>query len=178
MKIHKLRTFFILSLFSIGLNGCYKTTDDYPIKEKVWVPTYSSRSEMQVIKSLPPQEMKSAGKIYVYNNYLFQVDPNSGIHVFEFEDKVPKPLSFIQLFGAQEIAIKSNILYSNNYEDLVGINIDNVTDVKLVHRVDSAFQLGSSNLPPEHGFFQCVDPVKGIVTGWELKTNIQANCQY
>ena len=165
-------------LSGILFYACNQKVPDFPVQEKVWVPIYSPKEDIQQIKTLDPQDIRTGGKVYVYNQYLLQVEPNTGIHVFEFVDKVPKPLSFIQVYGAQEISIRANVLYTNNYTDLISLDISNPKDVKVISRIDNTFQAGAGGLPPEPGFFQCIDPTKGIVTGWELKQDIQANCKY
>ncbi|MNY43426.1 hypothetical protein D3C86_1783840 [compost metagenome] len=53
-----------------------------------------------------------------------------------------------------------------------------MNQVLVTSRVENTFSLGTSTLPPQQGFFQCVDTTKGIVVGWEKKNNIEATCKY
>lgn len=147
-------------------------------QQDVWVPIYKNKAEVNAIVSLPSQTISASGKIYAYRDYVFQLEQNHGIHVYKLEQKVPKPYRFIQVYGAQEISIKDGYLYTNNFNDVVTINISNLTDVKVVSRLPNAFTLNTFDLPPTKGYFQCVDSTKGMVIGWEKQHNIDANCIY
>lgn len=151
---------------------------DVPIREEAWVPVYIEPEDAKAIKTLETRQPNTGGKIYAWREYLFQLEPNQGIHVYILEGKVPKPLQFIQVYGAQEIAIRNNILYTNNFNDIVSLDITNLRDITVKSRVSQVFDIGQSSLPPENGYFQCVDPKKGIVVSWELKTNVAAKCRY
>lgn len=149
-----------------------------PKQNGVWVPTYIEKTQAEVIKSLPAKPIITGGKIYAWGTYLFQVEPSAGIHVYKLVNKKPEPFKFIQVYGAQEIAIKDGYLYTNNHADMVSLDISNLDNVRVVSRIRKAFSPGESNLPPDRGYFQCVDTSKGIVTGWEKKDNIEATCKY
>lgn len=169
----------LISAISISLLfSCYQPDTAFPIKEQVWVPQYGAFEDMEKIFSTGPREIETAGKIYIYNNFLFQVDPGKGIHVYQFIDKTPEAYSFIQVLGAQEISIRNNILYTNNYTDLVGIDISDPFNIQIKSRTKDVFENGTGYLPPSNGYYQCVDPDKGIVIGWELKENVAADCLF
>ncbi|RQO32151.1 hypothetical protein DBR32_00625 [Taibaiella sp. KBW10] len=149
-----------------------------PKRDAVWVPTYQSKAEATVIKALPAKALITAGKIYAWGNYVFQLEPNAGIHVYQMENKTPQPYKFIQVYGAQEISIKDGNLYTNNYSDMVSLDLSNFDQITVKARIPKAFSIGQDNLPPERGYFQCVDTTKGIVTGWKKESNIEATCKY
>lgn len=150
---------------------------EFPIQDKVWVPQYSPKEKINEITVLEPKSIENAGKIYVYEDYLYQVEIGKGIHVYKFVDKKPESVCFLQVYGAEDISIRNNILYTNNIEDLVIIDIANPNHMFLVGRTEDVFQHYGS-VPPQRGYFQCVDSTKGVVTGWALKENVPASCRY
>ncbi len=147
-------------------------------QEDVWVPVYKNKSEVSNILTLPAKYVSAGGKIYAYRDYVFQLEQNQGIHVYKLENKKPVPFRFIQVYGAQEISIKDNYLYTNNFSDIVVINISNPDAAELENRVQDAFVMSSFDLPPAKGYFQCVDNSKGVVVGWEKQHNVEADCIY
>jgi hypothetical protein len=57
-------------------------------------------------------------------------------------------------------------LYADNAVDLVALDITNPADVKLLKRIENAFP--NQSFPPHTGVnFECADPAKGVVVGWE-----------
>lgn len=144
-----------------------------------YVPVYLPAATSHQITSSAPIATKNAGKIYAYLNYLFQVEQGRGIHVIDnTSPQQASKVSFINIPGCSEIAIKANHLYTNNVNDLVVISLANVSSPTLVSRQANAFPQLENNYPPNTGvFFECVDPAKGIVIGWEQKTLTDPKCR-
>ena len=171
-KITILSLLLLITLVSCNRNDSPKEIEGY-------APIYQSGSQTLDIESADPLPVAKAGKIYVKGNILFQVEPLLGIHLFDITDpEHPFNFSFIKLPGAQEISIKQNLLYSNNYNDLVIIDINELANVKLVKRLKDAFNLENLDLPPMTGYFECVDPSKGKVIGWERKVLHSPQCKF
>jgi hypothetical protein len=171
-KRYYLLSLGVLAAFTFG---CERRT---PLRDDVWVPIYRDKSETAKVGNIDPIPVVQAGKIYAYKNFLFQMELNKGIHVYKVDNQIPRPLTFIEVPGAQEISIKDEYLYTNNYEDLVVINIDNPTNASLVATLEDAFKLISINRPPSSGYFQCIDERKGTVIGWEKQNGVPADCMY
>ena len=109
------------------------------------------------IKTLPAQDLENPGKIYVKDNYLFINEVKKGIHVIDNSNpSFPKAISFIQILGNVDIAVKGNILYADSYTDFVAFDISNPKDVKEVSRTKEVFSNGQ---------------VDGI--GWNYNSNDQ-----
>ncbi len=95
------------------------------------------------LKTFPAQELENPGKIYVKDNYLFINEVKKGIHVIDNTNpSSPKAISFIQILGNIDIAVKDNILYADSYTDFVALDISNPKDVKEVSRTESVFLNG------------------------------------
>lgn len=141
-------------------------------------PIYSKDSMSREITVKPVRNTTNAGKIYTYNNYLFQNEVDSGIHIINYTDKLhPQKTAFISIPGCTEVAVEDHFLYANNYNDLVVIDISQLPVIKVTNRVPNAFPAVNQMYPPENGYFECVDPSKGRVTGWKRQQLVNPKCQ-
>lgn len=171
-KIYYLLSLGVLIAFN---SACERKT---PVREDVWVPIYRDKSETSKVTNKEAIAVTEGGKIYAYKQYIFQIEQNKGIHVYQVVNQIPRPLTFIEVLGAQEISIKDDHLYTNNFEDIVVLNIEQPSNVSIVSTIENAFKLNSLNRPPTKGYFQCVDENKGSVVGWEKQHNVAADCMY
>jgi hypothetical protein len=197
VSLHKLTAaipiLFILS--ATALNSCYnyREREEIPYtpmgdieREEAYVPVYGVDTVIRGINSLAPRPTVSAGKIYVYGSYLFQVEKFRGIHVIDYSDKKnPVKIGFITSEGCSELAVKNGFLITNNLDDLVTIDMNKKDNVKEVGRIRKAFphyhyELYSSPrvMPPEKGkYYVCPDYTQGDVVGWKLEKKVKfANC--
>jgi hypothetical protein len=107
----------------------------------VYEPVYMLRAELQsAVKVSPAQTLREPGKIYTKGHYLFINEINKGVHIVDNSNPAaPRFLSFINIPGNLDIAVKGNILYADNYIDLVAFDISNPLDVRLINRVENIF---------------------------------------
>jgi len=92
------------------------------------------------IKTLSAQELENPGKIYIKDNYLFINEIKKGIHVVDNTNPAtPKIISFIQILGNVDIAVKDNVLFADSYTDFVALDISNPKDVKEISRTKDVF---------------------------------------
>jgi hypothetical protein len=92
------------------------------------------------IKTLSAQELENPGKIYIKDNYLFINEIKKGIHVVDNTNPTtPKIISFIQILGNVDIAVKDNVLFADSYTDFVALDISNPKDVKEISRTKDVF---------------------------------------
>ncbi len=129
--------FFLLGIF---LNGCTDDCDSklyYTYFEPVYQTTQEIRDAFEYRK---PIELSIPGKIYLFGNYLFVNEVSRGIHVINNTDKRnPVNIGFINIPGNLDMAVKGNILYADNYIDLLALDISNANDVKLIKRLEGVF---------------------------------------
>jgi hypothetical protein len=144
-----------------------------------YVPIYVSKQDAGFIGTIAAKPTVVSGKIYAYGNYLFQVEQNEGIHIIDNTDpKQAHKIAFLKVAAASELAIKSGYLYTNNLDDLVVFDLSDINSPRLVNRVENAFPQINQEYPPLTGvYFECVDPSKGIVIGWEEKQIDQPKCR-
>ncbi len=167
----------LLLLFGCEYNN--NTIDTNTIYPEVWVPVYISNvTTAKEITFEPTRPTLNAGKIYVYNQYVFQNELHEGFHVIDHSNaNDPKKIGFIKVVNSNEIAIKNNIIFSNNLTDLVAIDISDITKPVVIKRIPNAFPIVDQERPLGGGYFQCPDASKGFVSRWEVKRNTTANCR-
>lgn len=134
---NKILPLILVVIVCLQLTNC-NTDDDSSLlidPVAVTVPVIKSKSEYRnsiEIKSAQPTN--SDGKIYVYDDLLFYIAQNSGIHIFDNQNpENPQNIAFIQLEGVHDISIKNDILYADNFMDLVVFDISNVSSIQLVN---------------------------------------------
>ena len=105
--------------------------------------TISQAELRQGIKTETSRILENPGKIYVKGNFLFINEIKKGLHVIDNSNTAsPRIISFIAIPGNGDMAVKGNILYADNYTDLVALNISDPTNVKEVGRVENVFTSG------------------------------------
>ncbi len=162
--IHILSVVAVLFL----VNGCqdriYETFD-------VNNPVYMSWDELRAtITDTQPEEIRQPGKIYILGDMLLVNEFNEGIHIIDNTDpEHPEIISFIDIPGNVDMAIKDGILYVDSYVDLVALDISDLDDVHEVARHEDVFEY---SLPVYESGTRVglVDQANGVVVGWETET--------
>lgn len=167
-------------LTSVLLSSCFGTWSRSAVEElppiiKAWVPVYgwdSIYKKVTYIDSVYP--VKNAGKIYVLGRYIYQAETGEGIHVID--NAVPskaRRIAFIKINGCQEIAVKGKYLYTNNYNDLITVDLSVASKATVVSRQKNAFTALSANAnywylpPPQSGYCVCVkDYPDSVIISW------------
>lgn len=166
----------LTTLLLFGMVACIKNNN----KEILgYAPVYGSLLDLTEVKSEMSKPFVNAGKIYKYAQYTFQIENGEGIHVINSSNpSAAQKIAFIKVKGCSEISIKNNILYTDNYRDLIGINISNINAVQVVSRLEKVFPGTNQEYPPVDGvFFECADPAKGTVIGWTQKMLTNPKCK-
>lgn len=132
----KILPLIVLLMSTYIFTSCSENdNDDFLDTVAVTVPVIVSKTEMRnSIQVTSAQPTNADGKIYVYDNLLFYIAQNSGIHIFNNQDPVsPQNLAFIKLEGVNDISVKNNILYADNFMDLVVFDISDISNIELVN---------------------------------------------
>ena len=164
----------LLILMAACLTGCFKNNSE-PYHPEGYRPIYLSRAEIEKVVFTTPQPLKSPGKIYIKDGFLFVNEGGKGVHVFDNKDPVnPIKIAFYEIPGNVDIAIKGSILYADNGRDLLSIDVTNPKEAKILNRLKDIFP--NQEFPLNTGVsFECVDNSKGIVIGWEKVTSNSKN---
>jgi len=151
---------------------------NYPTEIEGYAPIYMAEADQYNISSSAAQAYENPGKIYKYGNYTFQMDKGKGIHVINSSNpSQPSKIKFINVPGCTDISIKGNMLYANNFRDLVTLNITDINNVVVSHRNKNVFPETLDGAPPENGiYFECVDNTQGVIVGWEKKNLQNPKC--
>lgn len=171
-----MRLLYVTLLLGSLLSSCNLVEDnrgwgtDRPPEEIQGLrPVYAS-GDWTAITVLPPQPIEELGKIYYKDDILFVNEKYKGVHVIDNKNpEQPTFLKFIQIPGNRDIAIKGSILYADNVKDLVAINLSDLDNLQVTSRVKDVYSAEDFLDYPENywGYFECVDPAKGIVLAWE-----------
>lgn len=173
-KWHTTYLVAIVLLIGCSLSGCQdecERTYTYTLYEPVYLPFEELRASVEM---QAPKEIKEAGKIYIIDKYLLINEPNEGIHIYDNADpSAPRNISFINIPGNVDMAVKGNILYADSHIDLVAFDISNPANIVQVGRVENMFPAWTRSFATN----QQIDPAKGIITGWkETQTTQISGC--
>lgn len=170
-----MKKIYFLAIVALFI-GC--TTEDEKVANKKimgYKPIYTDYESIRKIELQKARGLTSPGKIYIKGKFLYINESGDGIHIFDNTDKAnPKPLAFLSIPVNKDVSIKDNILYADNGDDLVTIDISDVNSIKVLKRVEKAFPYPS--YPNERGYFECVDPSKGYVKAWEYVELTNPKC--
>jgi hypothetical protein len=88
------------------------------------------------IKFQKKKKLQDPGKIYNFGKTLYINDKNRGVHIVDNSNpRQPIFKQFLKIPGNYDIAIKGQILYADNYEDLVIVNLQ----TKEIKRINNVF---------------------------------------
>lgn len=166
----KLKPYALLMLPVLLFSSCLKDkcTQTYTI----YSPVYKAKQEVYAgIKSKPAQAIKSPGKITLFGSYIFLNEINKGIHVIDNSNpSQPKNLSFIEMPGNVDLAVKGSRLYADLYSDLITLDISNPQQIGLVKV--------SSNVFPHRTYANgFVADTNRLIVDWNRKdTMVEISC--
>jgi hypothetical protein len=157
------------------MSSCLTQAEDAPMNGVPfdgtgYKPIYATDAELHDVGITSSEALRSPGKIYVLDRYLFVNEMGKGVHIIDNSDpKNPKNLSFISILGNHDIAAKGTWLYADNATDLLVFDISDPTSPKLSKRIADAIPV--QKYPPfQNIYFECADDKKGTVVGWEKVT--------
>lgn len=130
----------ITTLLAIGISMISCTDNCENSETYVYLqPVYTSAAEVRAsYASLDARSLENPGKIYRKDHYLFINEFGKGVHIFNNNDKSnPQALSFLNIPGSFDVAVKGNIMYVDSFVDLLVLDISDPTDVKLVKRLEN-----------------------------------------
>jgi len=137
-RLYQLLWVLMISVLFFSCQDEVTTTHTY----RTMMPVYLEMSDVRArtISVEPPQELDNPGKIYIYGNYLLINEPTKGIHILDNSNPSnPINKNFIPIEGNVDLAVNSNILYADNYVDLLAFDISNLNNIQLIKRVEDVF---------------------------------------
>lgn len=160
-------------MLSFSLLGCDPYREDQNQTVEGYKPLYASTTDLTITFD-EPRSLHQPGKIFTYGKYLLINDVGEGIHIIDNSDpSSPQPLGFLNVTGNVDMAMRNNILYVDHIGSLVALDISDLSSIREISRVKT----WSAALPPSNArHFECVDPNKGEIVGWELTTLHNPKC--
>ena len=133
---------FILTCCTIFISACSEEGSGTAGKALFAVPEVKSLSEIRNnVDVTGAKQTQGEGKIYVAGNYIFYIANEQGVHIFDNSNpESPENISFLNIEGVHDIAVKDNRLYADNYIDLVVFDLSNIGNITLVETVEAAFE--------------------------------------
>jgi hypothetical protein len=136
----KILTVFLAFASILLFNSCAYDKCSETVKYQVYNPVYLTKAQLRNVEILESEKLKNPGKIYVYGKYLFINELYEGVHVFDNSNPSnPVNLSFISIPGNVDIAVKANVLYADNFIDLLGFDISDPENPKLIKKIENIF---------------------------------------
>lgn len=158
-KTHQLFSLLFAGVVLVSCNDKQETVEG-------WKPVYSTDANTSTVDMKASEPLENPGRIYVYENLLLVNDQSKGIHIYDNSDKAnPFEISFIGIPGNMDFSVRADKIYADNIRDMVIVDIANPAVPAYVSRIKDLFPV--QQFPDEFGAFECVDPEKGIVVGWE-----------
>jgi len=164
-------SFFMLTLsLVIGLGSCSdKIEETYVVNSPEYL-SYADLRSSFVVKSA--EAINQPGKFYFKDDFIFINEYQKGIHVVDNSNpENPQIVSFIEIPGNVDMAIKGDKLYADSYVDLLTIDISDMNNISEVDRDTSVFPY----IIPEFevGMLGNIDQSQGVVTGYKVTENTE-----
>lgn len=158
----------IFSILTIAFIGSCCTTEVVEYPTQIWVPVYKNLDAIRNgVKAGTARPLKNPGKIYFYGKYILVNERNEGIHVIDNSNpRMPKNLTFIEIPGNGDMAVRNNILFANSYIDLVALDISNPSSPTVVKRIEGIFPMLTD------GLWGGVETKEGMVVEYVLKDTV------
>jgi len=132
----------ILSLLGIVVffHSCAMDKCHEKVRYNVYEPVQYTKEQLREVKIEAPKDLERPGKIYVYKNYLFINEMYEGVHIFDNSNPAsPKNLVYISIHGNIDIAVRDDILYADNFIDLLTFDISDINDIKYLSSTQDVF---------------------------------------
>jgi len=177
MKKLYLFSFFLLLTLSFFSCVIDEPAEDFTVEGLR--PVYIMEELADSIISLPPQPISQLGKIFYKDNLIYVGERAQGVHIIDNSNpEDPVRMGFIQIPGNKDVTIKGNLMYADNYADLLTIDISDLNNVQEINRIEDVYPPTSGSFPDFYtGYFECADPEKGFVMRWESATLTNPACR-
>jgi hypothetical protein len=151
--------------------SCKNDDSDYEIVT-IATPEVMSKSDFRKsVKVLTPRPIEQAGKIYVYNDYIFVSDAFKGVHIIDNTTPAsPKAKGYLKIPANEDISIKDNFLYADSATDLLVFDISDMNAISLKERLEDVFDIYDFRIPVEAEIvdYNGVDYQTDIIVGWTI----------
>jgi hypothetical protein len=163
---------FLTALILLVVTGLISCKDTYVERRTytAYVPKYMSYEDMRApVKLKSASEITELGKIYMKDQYLFVNEKYKGIHIFDNSNPAsPVNLSFIDIPGNVDLAVKGTYLFVDSYVDLVVLSIRDINNPIEVARIENIFPYTIPEVDYSYPISE-INQENGVITGWEVQ---------
>ncbi len=137
----------LLSAICILNQSCLKDECEAKATYTQYLPVYLQTDEIrQNIVVEGPRELCKPGKLFYYQDYIYVNEYRQGIHVIDSRDaNNPVNVAFVNIPGNVDVAVKGNIMYADNYIDLISLDVSNPANPIFLNRTIDVFNALSLN---------------------------------
>lgn len=162
----------LISVLAAFVFTCDKDEIDQEMVN-VAIPRTISYAELRTsVEVESPKSINQAGKIYSFTDYIFINDYAEGVHIIDNSDPTaPVAHSYLKIPGNYDISIKDYYLYADSAVDLLVFDISNISDIRLIDRLENVFPNYDFQIPVEAQFtdFSTFDYHSDIIIGWDIE---------
>ncbi|RLD24430.1 MAG: hypothetical protein DRI71_02605 [Bacteroidetes bacterium] len=161
---------FVFGLIALGL----MSQQFFPGPPSPFEPILMTRTDMEAAVAMhEPREIESPGKIWVYNNYILLIEKYKGIHIIDNSDPANSHnVAFIQVDGCTDLAVKDDVIFTNNAVDMIGVKVNaNFSTAEVVSRNKYILPIISSPEPWSDWYFIQMLPSNMIIVQWVPYSN-------
>ena len=117
-----------------------------------------------------PRVIEESGKIYAYQDYIFINEKYQGVHVIDNSNpSAPKKELFIAIPGNVDISIKDDFLFADSLQDLVVLDISDMSNIQEVKRLKNVLRDGIVWPMADYFEYGDIDYSNEVILGWEVK---------
>jgi hypothetical protein len=116
----------------------------------------------------PLKDINNPGKVYVDNVDLFVVEQYAGVHFFDNTNPSnPIQTGFLSVPGCLDMSVSGNVMYLNNAQDMVAIDISNPKNPVVTRRIRNAYAKPGTPDGAELTNVYAKIPDNTVIVGWE-----------
>ncbi len=172
-----MKHFFILILTLSLVSSCVEEEPDVEVTGPR--PIYVEGEASELIASEAPKNFGTLGKFVYASKFIYVNEVNKGIHVIDNSDPTdPTSKHYWNVPGLIDFTVNGTLVYAEQGRDLLVIDVSNPEQLEVCNILRNVFEdLGQNQFPTDHvGPFECVDPSKGLVVGWEPALLVNPKC--
>ena len=175
---------FLLTLCSCDLFNFKRFVEPQPQKVWGWKPVYSADPSLKnIYYQQGAHPNYNPGNIYVFKEWILQSDIGKGVHIIDKSDpQNAKKIGFIRIPGNTDVSLKGNVMYANNYWDMVALDISDIQHITELSRERNAFFTENSVItyvweqPDSSGYYDCHQrQIDKVIIKWE-RDSIYSYC--
>lgn len=173
---------FIFALI-LTVTGCLKFEEEDVVVNGM-APLYMDGDDASLISFKKPIPYKDLRNIVVNGDYILIIELFRGIHFINNKSpKNPFNEKFLTIPGILNFTADGNTIYANNSKHLLELDVSGLDAPKVIGRIENFHTTNypdflNDYFPKDYnGLFECYNPEKGVLYGWEMKQIKNPECK-